>query len=102
MGKFSDMVMATAKHPAMLEFLDNWISRKGAWNENYARELMELHTLGVGAYYTENDVLELTKVLTGWTFKWQAGKDGRNLAFYFNSNNHEPGAHVNRRREVPG
>lgn len=91
MGKFSDLLLATAHHPAMLEFLDNWISRAGAWNENYARELMELHTLGVDSYYNEDDVLALTKVLTGWTFKWTNSESGRNLSFHFNAGNHEPG-----------
>jgi len=91
MGKFSDLLVATSHHPAMLEFLDNWISRRGAWNENYAREVMELHTLGVDSFYNENDVLELTKVLTGWTFKWQPSDKGkgRDLKFYFNAGNHE-------------
>jgi len=89
MGKFSNLLMATAHHPAMLEFLDNWISRKGAWNENYAREVMELHTLGVDSFYNENDVLELTKVLTGWTFKWQSAGKGRDLKFVFNKHQHE-------------
>ena len=70
LGKFSDLVMATATSPAMLEYLDNAQSAVGKINENYARELMELHTLGVsggpsGSTYTQADVQELARVLTG-------------------------------------
>jgi uncharacterized protein (DUF1800 family) len=77
LGKFEDLVLASAKHPAMLYYLDQWLSvtpqsaRVGqnarGLNENYARELMELHTLGVHGGYTQNDVRELARVLTGWT-----------------------------------
>jgi len=83
-GKFKDMLYASATHPAMLEYLDNSISRANAWNENYARELMELHTLGADRYYSENDVIELSKVLTGWTY-------GPDLNFTFRENWHQPG-----------
>ena len=70
LGRFSDLVMATATSPAMLEYLDNAQSAVGKINENYARELMELHTLGVsggpsGSTYTQTDVQELARVLTG-------------------------------------
>ena len=69
-GRFSDLVMATALSPAMLEYLDNAQSAVGKINENYARELMELHTLGVsggasGSTYTQQDVQELSRLLTG-------------------------------------
>jgi uncharacterized protein (DUF1800 family) len=82
LGRFEDMVLASARHPAMLFYLDNAQSigpnsrgvksgrRAGAQrglNENYARELLELHTLGVNGGYTQRDVQELAKVLTGWT-----------------------------------
>jgi uncharacterized protein (DUF1800 family) len=82
LGRFEDMVLASAKHPAMLAYLDNFQSigpsspaarasqRNGArrsLNENYARELLELHTLGVNGGYTQEDVLQLARVLTGWT-----------------------------------
>jgi len=67
-GKFKTMLYASATHPAMLEYLDNFKSRANNWNENYAREVMELHTLGVDRFYNENDVLELSKILTGWTY----------------------------------
>ena len=89
MGKFRDLLLASAHHPTMLEYLDNWLSKNGAHNENYARELMELHTLGVDSYYNESDVLELTKALTGWQFKWDRNaKNGRSLVYYFNTSHH--------------
>ncbi|SFS18457.1 Uncharacterized conserved protein, DUF1800 family [Dyella sp. OK004] len=65
LGKFKDLVMATLESPAMLEFLDNAQNAKGHVNENYARELMELHTLGVGSGYTQQDVQQLALILTG-------------------------------------
>ena len=82
LGRFEDMLLASAKHPAMLVYLDNFQSigpgsrgaRRGrgrgqqrGLNENYARELLELHTLGVDGGYTQQDVQELAKILTGWT-----------------------------------
>ncbi|HXZ88021.1 MAG TPA: DUF1800 domain-containing protein, partial [Candidatus Binataceae bacterium] len=76
MGRFRDLLGATAKHPAMLFYLDNWQNtapdapgRHGKFegiNENYARELMELHTLGVNGGYTQQDVIALAHILTGW------------------------------------
>jgi uncharacterized protein (DUF1800 family) len=134
LGKFKDLLMATAKSPAMLFYLDNWESvgpnsqaamnreriangempmRRGrgrfgrypqnprqqqqvqkaaknapkGLNENYAREIMELHTLGVNGGYTQKDVTELAKILTGWTIK-QPRKGG---GFEFNDRVHEPG-----------
>ena len=65
LGKFRDLVMATLERPAMLEFLDNAQNAKGHVNENYARELMELHTLGVGSGYSQQDVQQLALILTG-------------------------------------
>lgn len=82
LGRFEDMLLASAKHPAMLVYLDNFQSigptSRGAkvagrgrgqrgLNENYARELLELHTLGVDGGYTQQDVQELATILTGWT-----------------------------------
>ena len=80
LGKFEDMVLASAKHPAMLFYLDNFQSigprspsaqraqrQQRGLNENYARELLELHTLGVNGGYTQDDVLQLARLLTGWT-----------------------------------
>lgn len=78
LSRFRDLLGATAKHPAMLFYLDNWLSvapesqpskrRANGLNENFARELMELHTLGVDSGYTQKDVTELARMLTGWTF----------------------------------
>ena len=67
LGKFEDLLMASARHPAMLFYLDQAQSNVRGLNENYARELMELHTLGVDGGYTQNDVRELARILTGWT-----------------------------------
>ena len=65
LGKFRDLVMATLTNPAMLQYLDNSQNAVNHINENYARELMELHTLGVDGGYSQNDVQELAAVLTG-------------------------------------
>ncbi len=65
LGHFKDLVLATLEHPAMLQYLDNNQNAAGHINENYARELMELHTLGVNAGYTQQDVQQLARVLTG-------------------------------------
>ena len=64
-GHFKDLVMASLQHPAMLQYLDNNQNAAGHINENYARELLELHTLGVGGGYSQHDVQELARVLTG-------------------------------------
>jgi uncharacterized protein (DUF1800 family) len=91
LGRFRTMLGATAKHPAMLFYLDNWLSvapgyqpRRGGGagkasglNENYAREVMELHTLGVDGGYTQRDVTELARILTGWTMAPEAPKRRR-------------------------
>ena len=74
LGKFRDLVMATLESPAMLEYLDNAQNAKGHVNENYARELMELHTLGVGSGYTQQDVQQLALILTGVGIAPIAGK----------------------------
>jgi uncharacterized protein (DUF1800 family) len=92
LGRFEDMVMASATHPAMLTYLDNFQSigpsspgarvggrgnqRRGL-NENYARELLELHTLGVNGGYSQQDVQELARVLTGWTVDGLGGPGAR-------------------------
>ncbi len=68
LGKFRDLLGATAKSPAMLFYLDNAMNgRNGSINENYARELMELHTLGVDGGYTQADVVAVAHAFTGWT-----------------------------------
>jgi uncharacterized protein (DUF1800 family) len=89
-GKFEDLLLATAKHPAMLVYLDNYVSTRQGVNENYARELMELHTLGVDNGYTQADVVGLAHVLTGWTCGWQSGGDERDYTFFFNARAHDP------------
>jgi uncharacterized protein (DUF1800 family) len=98
MGKFRDLLGATARHPAMLFYLDNWQNstsnpnQKGklkGLNENYARELMELHTLGVDGGYQQTDVIALAKILTGWGFKQPGQKVPDGYSFKFNSNRHD-------------
>jgi hypothetical protein len=83
-GDFKEMLFASARHPAMLEYLDQKLSHKNSWNENYAREVMELHTLGADRGYSNADVQELSKVLTGWTY-------GPDYHFMFNAGDHQPG-----------
>ena len=94
-GNFKQMLYASATHPAMLEYLDNYLSKANAWNENYAREVMELHTLGADRGYTEADVLELSKVLTGWTYD-------RDLKFTFRQDWHQGGTKKVLGRQFPG
>ncbi|MEX1826534.1 DUF1800 domain-containing protein [Luteibacter sp. CQ10] len=99
LGKFRDLVMATLKSPAMLEYLDNAQNARDKVNENYARELMELHTLGVGSGYTQTDVQNLARILTGVgvNFDGQPRKIRRDLqpyyvqegVFEFNPNRHD-------------
>jgi uncharacterized protein (DUF1800 family) len=98
LGRFGDLLKATAKSPAMLFFLDNWQSRgpgpagrgkrvPSGLNENYGRELMELHTLGVDGGYTQRDVTEVARCFTGWTID-QPGQGG---PFSFNPRIHDQG-----------
>ena len=111
LGRFSDMVLASARHPAMLFYLDNARSigpssrgsqmaarrgRQRGLNENYARELLELHTVGVDGGYTQRDVEQLALVFTGWTVaglghSMGMGGSGKQ-AFMFRAALHEPGA----------
>ncbi|HVV42127.1 MAG TPA: DUF1800 family protein [Nitrobacter sp.] len=100
-GHFAEMLLAVEQHPAMLFFLDNQQSigpdsragknRKRGLNENLAREIMELHTLGVGSGYTQSDVTSFARMITGWTYAGRAGRLGEPGAFIFNANAHEPG-----------
>jgi uncharacterized protein (DUF1800 family) len=110
MGSFRDMLGATAKHPAMLYYLDNYLSTAADYvpgrpggaaanapkakarglNENYARELMELHTLGVDGGYTQKDVTELARMLTGWTYD-QRALVRNNETFRFDPERHDRG-----------
>ena len=101
LGRFVDMLQAVERHPAMLHFLDNVQSvgpnsragqnSKRGLNENLAREILELHTLGVDGGYTQTDVTEFARVLTGWTVVGREGKLGEPGAFVFNANAHEGG-----------
>jgi uncharacterized protein (DUF1800 family) len=84
LGKFSDLLLATAQSPAMLYYLDNFLNVAEAPNENYAREVMELHTLGVDGGYTEEDIRNVARALTGWTVE-----DKGNLTFYFHLPTHD-------------
>jgi uncharacterized protein (DUF1800 family) len=100
-GRFADMLRAVEQHPAMLFFLDNQQSlgpdsragqnRKRGLNENLAREIMELHTLGVGGGYNQEDVTSLARIITGWTFAGRQGVLGPPGSFVFNANAHQPG-----------
>ncbi len=99
MGRFRDLLGATARHPAMLFYLDNWQNTapgapgsKGKFegiNENYARELMELHTLGVNGGYSQSDVIALAHILTGWGLAKRGG-NGRGRRDHF-SHRFNPG-----------
>jgi len=101
LGRFADMLKAVEQHPAMLFFLDNQqslgpdsragLNRKRGLNENLAREIMELHTLGVGGGYTQEDVTSLARIITGWTFAGRQGQLGVPGSFAFNANAHQPG-----------
>ncbi len=77
LGRFEDLLLASARHPAMLLYLDQAQSNNRGLNENYARELMELHTLGVNGGYTQTDVRELARILTGWTVNLRGGEGFR-------------------------
>ena len=102
LGRFADMLKAAEQHPVMLHYLDNQQSigpnskaganqRKGL-NENLAREIMELHTLGVSGGYDQPDVTNLARMITGWTYAGRAEKLGPAGTFLFMPNWHEPGA----------
>lgn len=140
-GNFHDLVQATAKHPAMLHYLDNYANEAGGFNENYARELFELHTLGainylgntspldapllaanpysglndplldalnisdpardIQSHYTDNDVYEAAKALTGWRYDDEDIRDENNVctsggtgAFFVNEADHDSGGKV--------
>src|SRR4051812_35944170 len=91
-GKFEDLLRATAKSPAMLFYLDNARSRRDAINENYAREIMELHTLGVDGGYTQKDVTELARVFTGWSITRPQDRRGAAAEFVYRPQMHDGGA----------
>jgi len=74
LGRFSDLLVASAQSPAMLYYLDNRLSSVGAINENYGRELLELHTLGVDKGYTQDDIDAAARLLTGWGINPSTGR----------------------------
>lgn len=111
LGRFSDLLLAVERHPAMLIYLDNHLSvgpnskaarnverrhaeRKVGINENLAREILELHTLGVGGGYTQTDVTTFAEVITGWSIGGEQGRHPRGDPgkFMFRAELHEPGA----------
>jgi uncharacterized protein (DUF1800 family) len=96
LGHFRDLVLATLTHPAMLQYLDNAQNAAGHINENYARELMELHTLGVGSGYTQQDIQELARVLTG------VGINARQGVFEFNRGRHDFGSKTVLGKQIGG
>ncbi|MGQ0568595.1 MAG: DUF1800 domain-containing protein [Armatimonadota bacterium] len=83
LGNFKELIVAISKDPAMLEYLDNESNRKGRPNENYARELLELFTMGIGNY-TEKDIKEAARAFTGWT--------RRGFEFFFDARQHDDGS----------
>src|SRR5215468_7892493 len=102
LGRFSDMLLAVESHPAMLIYLDNarsigpdsiaGLRQKRGLNENLAREILELHTLGVRTVYTQEDVTRFANVITGWTFVPFRQDPVRGGEFEFNPRMHQPGA----------
>jgi uncharacterized protein (DUF1800 family) len=102
LGRFADLLLAVEGHPAMLFYLDNLpsmgansiagINRTRGLNENLAREILELHTLGVRSGYTQDDVISFANVLTGWTLVPPGDNPEHGGEFIFNPRLHEPGA----------
>jgi uncharacterized protein (DUF1800 family) len=110
LGRFEDLLLAVARSPAMLVYLDNWLStvprsrgsgrrrhRRGGINENYARELLELHTLGVDGGYGQSDVLAVARVMTGWSLRSRG--DPR---FAFHTRLHDSGSKIVLGQRVEG
>jgi len=103
LGRFADMLLAAEGHPAMLLYLNNaqsigpnsvaGINRDRGLNENLAREILELHTLGVRTVYSQTDVTNFAKILTGWTIRETASDPDHGGEFVFLRRAHEPGAH---------
>src|SRR5205823_1117299 len=111
LGRFRDLLVATARHPAMLFYLDNWENsaagsklppngREAGINENYARELMELHTLGVDGGYSQDDVVALARILTGWGLPRPRVTPPDRTGFFFDHARHEWGAKIFLGREI--
>ena len=97
LGRFDRLLVEITANPAMLIWLSGTDNRKDAPNENYGRELMELFTLGEGNGYTEHDVREQARALTGWTSTWKRGKGQTD--FRFDASRHDPG-HEDRLRQA--
>ena len=95
LGSFRDLLYISAKSPVMMYYLDNRDSRRGNINENYARELLELHTVGVNSSYTEDDIIEVARILTGWRSRridpQPNNADQPVVEFFFDANNHDTG-----------
>lgn len=130
-GRFADMLLASTKHPGMIVYLDNWLSvgpnsqaaqnprrarripgggRASGINENLAREILELHTLGVNGGYTQRDVQTLAAIITGWTYErprlrdlmtTRAGERSGAQVFEFDADAHEPGPKTLLNRTYP-
>jgi uncharacterized protein (DUF1800 family) len=119
LGSFPAMLQGVTQHPSMLDFLDNSSSvgpnstygrqhRRGL-NENLAREILELHTLGLDGGYTQADVVSLAKILTGWSVvrgweaenRWDGGTPANRGQFIWRPQRHEPGTHVLLGRSFP-
>ena len=94
LGNFRDLLHASAKSPAMLFYLDNFYNLAAAPNENYARELMELHTLGVDGGYNETDVKEVARCFTGWSMRFPGDASGAYGTFVYNPAVHDDAAKV--------
>ncbi|HRJ26055.1 MAG TPA: DUF1800 domain-containing protein [Fimbriimonadaceae bacterium] len=95
LGKFRDLLTAASQDPAMVYWLDNQFNIKGKPNENFAREVMELFTLGIG-HYSEKDIQEAARAFTGWTFgvgprRFQPEKPRGQASFVFRPENHDTG-----------
>src|SRR5262249_55355356 len=102
LGRFADMLVAAEGHPAMLVYLDNaqsmgpnsiaGINNNRGLNENHAREILELHTLGVRTHYSQDDIISFAKAMTGWTILPTATNPQHGGEFLYHPRMHEPGA----------
>lgn len=92
LGSFRDLIGAVSKDPAMIIWLDQQDNTKASPNENFAREVMELFTLGVDNGYTEEDIQEAARAFTGWTYAQRRGRGNRSTGFNFDQANHDAGS----------
>ena len=100
LGRFEDLLISVAKSPAMSAYLDGDVNVAGAANENFGREVMELHTLGVDGSYTEDDVREISRCFTGWRYEnWFEANPGD---FYFDAAGHDFGPKTVLGVQLPG